>query len=79
MKAKSNGTWDMPRWGRYRKVGERVMIDGKPYRVEMVNNCRARCVPCRKFKVTIKDKVFKTQRSFMARGRCISIAPITER
>jgi hypothetical protein len=70
--------WPMPLVGRYRKVGERLLIDGKPYRVVMVNPCRARCVPLKKRRVTIKDKVFNTSRTFMANERSLNIAATTE-
>ena len=62
--------------GRYRKVGERVTINGTTYRVDMVNPCRARCVPLQKRKVTITDRVFNTTRSFMANKSAINICPI---
>lgn len=75
---KEKPTWDAPLTGRYRKVGERVMVGGKAYRVQMVNCCRARCVPLRKNKVTIKDRVFNKTRTFMANGSTINICPIVD-
>ena len=72
--------WPEPMLGmRYRKVGERVWLDGQQYRIDMVNPCRARCIPVRKVRVTIKDKVWNKKRTFTANGRITNICPTTER
>lgn len=75
-----NREWDMPRVGRYLKVGERITIGNKPYRVEMVNNCRARCVPTGRKRVSFTHPISGKVYNFKARdGRTVNIAPITER
>ena len=65
--------------GRYRRIGERVMINGKPYRVEFVNSCRARCMPVGKRVVSYMDSRTGRQVSFRAAdGRPVNIAATTE-
>ena len=55
--------------------GMLILVGDKKYRVERVNECRAYCVPARKHRVIIKDKVFNKVRQFMATGSAINISP----
>jgi len=70
----------MPRHGaRYLKVGERIIVGGKRYRVDMVNSCRARCVPLAKENVSYVDTRTGCTVSYRATGKAINIAPVTEK
>jgi hypothetical protein len=54
-----------------------VMLDGAEHRVDLVNDCRARCAPLRRVRVTIKDR-FDNVRTFDRMPPAVSISPNSE-
>jgi hypothetical protein len=55
-----------------------IKLSGVEYRVEMVNDCRARCVPLHKVKVTVKDKLKDKEVTFERSAGPINISPNSE-
>jgi hypothetical protein len=52
-----------------------ISLNGVKYVVDMVNSCRARCVPMEKIKVVVKDKLKDKEVSFERSASAISISP----
>lgn len=58
--------------------GSVVRLEGRRYRVAMVNDCRAYCVPCERETRTVIDRTTGQARQFSASGRGVSISPRSE-
>lgn len=58
--------------------GSVVRLEGRRYRVAMVNDCRAYCVPCERETRTVIDRTTGQARQFSACGRGVSISPRSE-
>lgn len=62
----------------YLQAGMIIKLGGVEYRVEMVNDCRARCVPLQKIKVTVKDKLRDKEVTFERSAGPVNISPNSE-
>lgn len=60
------------------QLGMVIEMSGVRYRVDMVNDCRARCVPLDKVKVQVEDKLKGVTKEFERFGSSINISPNSE-
>lgn len=60
------------------RVNMIIELKGIKYRVDMVNACRARCVPMEKVKVVVRDKLKDKEVTFERTAASIDISPNSE-